>query len=459
MPMIPENDSEPTAVSNSPAPQVRTAYEQRLKSSSLPGRILNIAAAIIALGWLAGLCLYLDPVSDFQWYWQGLVGFLELGNPYVVTIGQSVYTPAPGATLPPDAMVFSNLPIFIYLIQPLARLEYRQAQVAWFLLNTLALGGLAVLCVSLSGSRLARRYWGVLALGLVFAPPTWISLQLGQMSILVGLLLVASYAASQRHPRLGGLLFALAVLLRIYPALLFLYFWLRERRAAAIWGIISGLLLVVVSVVIYGPDPYTAFFQTVALSREYPYAAEHNISFFGFFSRMLTDSRYAIPLMRAPLLAQGLTLLSSAVVLGVCVWASRARSDTLGSLLQFSIWLIGVMLLSTTNGFYNLVLLLLPFLAALWYLEQHPNRVLHNLLILATALSLFPPAWSTKMPWLYEAVHTQWGLLLLSPSLYGVLLYFGLLVVIYRRHKRHMVVTSARYPGPAARSDSANERW
>jgi hypothetical protein len=291
-----------------------------------------------------------------------------------------------------------------------------------------------VLCMRLSGSIFAQRYWGILILIMLVAPPTRLSLQLGQISILIAVMLVGCLAL-ERRPYLAGLLLASASWIKLTPIVIGVRYALRRPRSVLWWTIIAGLALLALSLLAYGVAPYQYFFESIVFGREYPYAAEHNISFYGFWSRLLARSLYAVPLLDAPTLVRSLTILSSVATLGLCIWATRAPSDQLGNKLVFCLWLCAMQLLSPSNGYYSLVVLLLPLLVVLRYLEQRPDRGVRLWLILGTALVCIPPTWSDWQPALYTTVHTGWGLLVLTPSLYGLLIYTILLAQLAHRYQ------------------------
>jgi hypothetical protein len=292
-------------------------------------RRANYIALVLALLWLLLIGLTLTPqVDDFKWYWQGAHSFLVTGDPYLLKddpVGAIVAQPP--ADQDKGDILYSYPPLFAYAMQPLGQIDYRTAQWIWFGLNTLLLGGLIALCMQLSGSTLARRYWGILILIMLVAPPTRLSLQLGQVSILIAVMLVGGLAL-ERRPYLAGLLLAGASWIKLTPIVIAMRYVLRRPRSVLWWTIIAGLALLALSLLAYGIAPYQHFFDSVVFGRKYPYAAEHNISFYGFWSRLLAHSLYAVPLIDAPTLARTATLLSSVTTLGLCVWATRARQAT-----------------------------------------------------------------------------------------------------------------------------------
>jgi hypothetical protein len=393
-------------------------------------------ALVLALLWLLVIGLTLTPqVDDFKWYWQGAHSFLITGDPYQLKDDPAGPIVAQSPTdLDNGTILYSYPPLFAYALQPLGWLDYRTAQWIWFGLNTLLLAGLIALCVQLSGSALARRCWGILTLIMLVAPPTRLSLQLGQVSILIAVMLIGCLAL-ERRPYLAGLLLASASWIKLTPILVGMRYALRRPRGVLWWTIVAGLVLLALALLAYGIAPFQHFLNSVVLGRAYPYAAEHNISFYGFWSRLLARSLYAVPLLDAPALAQTMTLCSSLATLGLCIWATRAPSDRLGNQIVFCLWLCAMQLLSPSNGYYSLVALLLPLLVILRYLEQRPDRRVRLWLIVGTALACVPPTWSDWQPALYNTVHTGWGLLVLTPSLYGLLLYTILLARLARRYQ------------------------
>jgi len=377
---------------------------------------LNGGAAALALFWLILIGWTLDPaVDDFERFWQASVDLLRYGNPYI-TRADYFYPP-----------------FFIYLIQPFALVSHEQGQYIWFVLNTFLLGGYIALCIWLSGSVLARRFWGVVLLGVLIAPPTRLSLQLGQVSILVGVLMLGSFALRCRLAHASGLMLALASLIRMHPAFLGLYYLLRKLRSVAWWSLAMASFLILLSLLWRGTAPYISYLMTivqqnVARQGAYPYGAEHNISLFGLWSRLLIENPHSVPLRHHPSLALALTLLTSIGVVVLCFWVGRSDEGGIRSLAPFGVWLCGMLLLLPTNGYYNLIFLLLPLLVIVRSLEAQPSPRVRLLLVLATALLCIPPGWTSVHPLLYNALHIGWGTLALTPALYGLLICTGLLV-------------------------------
>src|SRR5262245_10665773 len=258
-----------------------------------PATINRIALAL-AIGWLILIGLTLTPeVDDFRQFRRGAVDLLQAGDPYATRAEPAAEAHrVPGTVDESGERGFKYPPVFAYLFQPFGLLEHRTGQLIWFGVNLLILGVLIELCIRMSGSLLARRYWGVVVLGTVLAPPTRLSLQLGQVSILMALLLVAVGLFARRRPALAGLLLACTSMFKLYPALLGICFLLRGPRRAAWWSLAWAIALVVVFVPIYGIQHYRTFADVVILSSNHPYTAEFNLSLVAFWNRIFTPSPY-----------------------------------------------------------------------------------------------------------------------------------------------------------------------
>jgi hypothetical protein len=405
------------------------------QSASRLRPLLNAVALTLAAIWLVLVGRTLTPeVDDFAQLRRGAVDLREHDNPYYTReVPEAEAQRQPGTVDETGERGFKYTPVFAYLFRPAALIDHRAGQLIWFGVNIVTVAALIVLCLRVSGSELARRYWGVLALGMVMAPPTRLSLQLGQISLLMALMLVGVYALAPRRACLAGLLLALASMIKLYPALLGLAYLLRGPRRVVWWSIAWTVALVTVFLPFYGVGHYRAFLDAVIRSSNHPYAAEFNLSFVAFWTRLFSKTPYAIPLIDTPALASGLVILCSLATLIVCVIAPRSRPGADLGLLEYSLWLCAMLLLSPINGCYNLVLLLLPLLAVLRRLEKAPDVRLRNWLVVGTLMACLPPAWSDSLPAVYGAVHVGWGILVLTPAFYGLLIYFGLLAYLAPR--------------------------
>jgi hypothetical protein len=118
----------------------KTGPERRLFS-------INFAALVLALCWHIAVFFTLktDP-DDFQQFWRASVEVMRSGNLYAT-----------------ESYHYSS--IIAYLISPLTLIDLWHAQRVWFVFNSCMLLVFLWLCISMSGSNLARRYWGLVILG------------------------------------------------------------------------------------------------------------------------------------------------------------------------------------------------------------------------------------------------------------------------------------------------------
>jgi hypothetical protein len=253
---------------------------------------------------------------------------------------------------------------------------------------------------------------------------------LGQTGGLVALMVVGSFAA-RRRPWLAGTLLALAAMIKVYPAVLWLFFLLWHRRVAR-HTIVAGIILLAFSVAISGPTMHAEWIDTLLGGEPYPTMAEHNNSLVGFWLRLLTVNPYVQPLANAPWLAYTLLGVSSLAVIGGCIWIYRNQVDRHLEALHYSAWLCAMSLLAPANGIYNLMFLVLPCLAVVHTLEQRPDRTVRSTLLLVT-MPCYMPLVSTFIQAAAPGVsiwHIPWLALVFTPPLYALVGYFTLLMIL-----------------------------
>lgn len=135
-------------------------------------------------------------------------------------------------------------PTFLMLMWPWTWLPDAAGRITWILGELASLAGILVLVArGLGGMTRAQLMLGM-ALMMVF-PPVRDSFNEGQVSLLLGFLVVAAlFAAERGNPRLAGLCLGLAVAIKITPVLLVPYFLWRRRWGAAIYaGVVLALTI------------------------------------------------------------------------------------------------------------------------------------------------------------------------------------------------------------------------
>ncbi|MFW6184103.1 MAG: glycosyltransferase family 87 protein [Chloroflexota bacterium] len=341
--------------------------DRSIRETLPPQRLLHISAwlmLILLIGPLYLRIALVDPV-DFQ---QGGLGAADFKAYYVAARllgeGQVIYDiglqSAENARLglTPDDTFYVYPPLLALLMTPPASsLSLAEAAVVWNTFNFVLLMAIVLLVSALFGLR--RRLgdtfpWFVLLFAL--AVPTFEGLRIGQANILtLFLVLAALYAERRGRSSLAAVALAFAFLLKLFPAVLLLWFaWRREWRPLLVWGVTVGvvLLLSAVSYVIFGVganlDLYYALYVLPNLSAPQPL---DNQSLAG----VLTRAAPGAPL-RTVILATA-SLLIVAVTLFGFARAARPRRFLLAAAILLNASLLVVTITWTTT----LVFLLISF--------------------------------------------------------------------------------------------------
>jgi Glycosyltransferase family 87 len=308
-------------------------------------------------------------------------------------------------------------PIFALTLRPLTRLDIANARFIWFLAQAIALLGLVTLSIRESGSSVAWRWWGVVLLCALTARPTHDDMTLGQIGIFLALVLVASFAACNRHPPLAGSLLAFATAVKFSPALLWVGYLCEKRWSVLSYTVATTAFLFALTLVLCGFGVHAELVDTLLSGARYPLLAEHNDSIQALWLRLFTANRFVHPLFDCPLLAGMLIVGSTVGVLIVCVWFTRAGEG----LSNFNLWSVALLLLYPASGLYTLVLLILPMLTILHALESHREPALWLPFMAALGLLYLPPMNSLVRT---EALESPWMAIAFAPPTFAVMLAF-----------------------------------
>jgi len=316
------------------------------------------------------------------------------------------------------------------VVQPLTYLSLFRAQQVWFMVNSALLGVLLYLSLTSIASEWIQQHWGLVVLAVVLAPPTYLCLQIGQLGIVMAVLLVAIYAMQARRS-VGGLVLAVACVLKLFPALLGFYFF-RRRAWLLLWHSgLATLSLLILNLAFVDYHAYVRYVSHLFPKNAFPAESEFNISLYGFWFRLFTNNGFTIPVVHFPLLAMLGTVVASSLTIILGLWGTPHGRDPHPAH-TFSLWLTVLLLVSPINGYYNLSLVLFPMLTLIRHLRNHPSHSQTMGLMLATVLLWIPPGWTAPLGAVHRTLHTGWGLLFLTPSLYGLVIYFIILLVQLR---------------------------
>jgi hypothetical protein len=317
--------------------------------------------------------------------------------------------------------------------------------------TSIALGVLSIVCL---GAALVMLYRGLplslspsqalLVCGVLLGwYPMFVGLRSGQLGMILSMLVVAGwYAIRQNRPVLGGIAVGAAAALKLFPALLLVYFLLRHRRA--FWaGVATFIVLNAATLAVVGPQFYLDYMQTARFVVDTWESDRDNWS-------LLAGQHHLGDILGTQTLASrpafmAVSLLVVTVISVVVL--SRTPSDKLTDL-HYSLFVVAMTLLSPTCWVHYFVMLLLPIAV----LAAHVNKG-HDLpslayLVLFLVLSLPNFYYKAAASFLDPYLGPRAGLILVllpTLALLGLLFWLGALAWTWStdRKPRKVFVTEA----------------
>ncbi|HET6253991.1 MAG TPA: glycosyltransferase family 87 protein [Puia sp.] len=229
--------------------------------------------------------------------------------------------------------------------------------------------------------------WLILALPLIFFIPLFNNLAFGQSYLLLFTLLTEGYLAYREQRRiLSSLLWAVAILFKLFPAFLFVFLLLRRRYRDALYLAIGCSLLLLPSLLVNGVAAWMFYSANIIPRMNH---GELNDSFTYVFQSafMLLKRAFSYDRLLNPhpitdnpwLLTLGLAIFKSALLTTVILLTRREKDD----LIPFTVWIAASMLISPNGSSYSLVLLILPLLGLASHLRPSAPTAIAALLLTA----------------------------------------------------------------------------
>jgi hypothetical protein len=294
-----------------------------------------------------------------------------------------------------DIYMFPNPPIMPITLSPLMALPPVTGAVAWFALKAL----MATACI-VAVLRMVRGpdgppwpWWGELLVIVLSLRPLLSDLHHGNINILILALIVAMLAAWRSGlDVLAGLLLALAITMKVTPALFVPYFiWKRSWRTAGSSLLGLGIFLLVVPSIFMGAE-----FNGRALAMWWhrilsPFVAgsemseqEVNQSMVGVLTRLLTasrDGRYgrlldlnvvALSASTVATIAKGMCVGIVALMMALCRTRTVRRDDPrlVG---EFALVVLTMLIVSERSWKHHFVTLLLPYAYVVYRAAVRPG--------------------------------------------------------------------------------------
>lgn len=262
--------------------------------------------------------------------------------------------------------------------------------------------------------------------------PLFLSLRLGQINVVILFLLAATlYLCKKGRFGLAGIPLGIAASIKIIPGLLLPFFLLHKKWRTVTSTFLMIITLFAVSLLFVKVETYEKFVSVILLTRAKPEPYPVNQGVSGFFARLFVANDYTHVLLRSSAITLIGPMALAIVFLVGAFLVTRKIGDPreIGTVfdLQFSLWLVTAMLVSTLNWEHYFVWLYLPFLSLYRYVETSKYV-----------------SWTTGMvalAWVTIALTYNYGdeklghgglILLMSPKLYALIALYVILVVTLR---------------------------
>lgn len=180
--------------------------------------ILIFTASVLQVAWSMGNLLLQGNLTDFGYYYTEARLFISGGNPY----------------LPPHP--FNYPPTFLLILSPLALLPQKTAEIIFTFASLVSLLASVYFFTKLFIKSLPVKLFIVSILLLSF--PTKFTLGMGQINLITLLFITLAFYYDQKGKEaVSGILWSLAIMLRISPITLGLYYLVRKKFISLASGI------------------------------------------------------------------------------------------------------------------------------------------------------------------------------------------------------------------------------
>lgn len=338
--------------------------------------LIGLLTAYFALGHLASVGI---KILDFMTYYSGsnLITHGHGSQIYnLPLLGHTEVSLAKPAWPAKTVIPYLETPYFALLLAPLGLLAYNLAYLFWLSINCVLLAGSMLLLERYTG--LTHKSAVVFRLGAICSLPVFMSLGVGQVSILLLALFTLTFiAARQGHDTLAGVALAFALLKPPYVVPFLLVFLLTRRWTLLGTFAATAALLAALPMIFLGPGIDLAYVRTLLEASAWQghsaitvqhvfvspaaYAARWNHSFAGFAELLLPRSASSIATLTALVVA----LIATARL----AWQSHEVD------MPLALAMVVALVMSPHTLAYDLALLLLPVAVALHYRGRHTREL------------------------------------------------------------------------------------
>jgi hypothetical protein len=270
-----------------------------------------------------------------------------------------------------------------------------------------------------------------------FFVPLTITISYGQINILVIVLICGAWflAKEDQHPIWVALLLALATILKLYPILLLVPFWLRKEYRTVAFTLFILVILIGVTILVLPKGVWNSWYENVG---SVGYGVQvlgvrttipSNQSLYGFLARLLYGSNKRFSALVS--LPEQVAALMPYVVIGLFLAMSLlvsfiSRNHSTFDV-QMSFWLVISYLIAPISWHHHMVFVLPAILVTLYVLYQTRE---FRLLMPTVVFALF---WLYNYPSNSPMFRQGLSTLLMSVPMYLVLLFWALLALMLLR--------------------------
>ncbi len=294
--------------------------------------------------------------------------------------------------LPPNESFYIYPPLLAMVFVPLTALSIQTAAQTWFFINLVLYGvSLVLICQSLELSRVTRMLALLWVVAFLF-PPALFNLYKGQANIAILLLLALTYWLYHRGQHAAaGMSLGLAVMIKVIPVLLLLYFIWKRRIGLSLVAIATIAVTGVLGLLIVGLGPHATYLTEVMPSLAQPRPNPSNQSLGGFLSLLLIRNPFSDHIIDSPGLWKALTWMFSLILVAAVIAVSSRHGGGIESIeLEIALVIATMPLVANIAWVDMLVLLVLPYAILLKYSltarTGAPGTSNHSRLLLSPAL-------------------------------------------------------------------------
>ncbi len=354
----------------------------------ITSRAIIILLILCLLVWNTYLFVIMVNVNmnDFGKFYYSAVGYLQGRNIY--DINPAIVTPI--SILEYEILLNLNPPHFILLILPLAFFSPNIALFFWFLLNIICL--LFSLFIIFNTVEVKFNAWRImlLVISLLAFAGTGGVLITGQLSFIL-MLLITLFWFESRNGRWGraGFYLGLSLSIKLFFLIFVPYLLMRKKCRTMILACGVNLFCYGLGIMIFGWETYSLWLRNLGLA-DWGWLPM-NVSFQGFFTRLLTSNPQFQPFFCEPALVKPLWMLAGGLV-GILTLSLTVRDTSRTELdRSYALLLVAAQLISPLGWIYYAFLVFGPLIALMisWHRIRDEEKGVTKAMIRTKYLLLF----------------------------------------------------------------------